>query len=464
MLSLQSLRRGTGHIELPGGLRTVLSEKRESKTGFMQLVLGPVFMLNAGIFFFQALTKSLYAPLLIPFREAYLIDNAQAGLLVTLAFFGYALTRYPSGVLADLIGCTKTVLIGSAAMAISFIGVAFAPSYPLLALATFILGVSSGIYVTAGYTLAVMIGSRERATTATAAFETFGIFASIISPALVTIFVIYLSWQLLFALCGFMLALATLFFFRNRGLAERFETEYALTNKIQTAGANKSNGSHKNRKSKLTRFFSNIKASSFIFRDPRIRRFLIWSTLVGGFGALSLTGINSFIPTFLVEERDYSFELANRLYMIVPVAGLTTKIAIGLLADRFGSKRVMFVNLTLLIFFYIALTLAREHWHLIVLLALVGAASLNTNTLINAYVLRSMPPQYQGAGFGLFSTAYTVIYSFGPFITGLMSGLTGLEKAMQFSVFGAASAVILILSAGYFIPRPGLVRKSSAKE
>ena len=122
------------------------------------------------------------------------------------------------------------MLIGSAAMVLSFIGVAFTPSYPMLALMTFILGVSSGIYVTAGYTLAVIIRSRKRATTATAAFETFGMVSSIIAPLVVTIFVIYLNWQLLFALCGVMLALATLMFYKKRKLADQFEYDYAMQN------------------------------------------------------------------------------------------------------------------------------------------------------------------------------------------------------------------------------------------
>jgi len=64
-----------------------------------------------------------------------------------------------------------------------------------------------------------------------------------------------------------------------------------------------------------------------------------------------------------------------------------------------------------------------------------------------------MPPQYQGAGFGFFSTAYTAIYSFGPYITGLMSGIFGLERAVQLSLFGAVIAIVLIAAARYFIPR-----------
>ncbi|MFU8795413.1 MAG: MFS transporter [Dethiobacteria bacterium] len=426
---------------------------KQESTSFAQLVSGPVFLLNGVIFFFQALTKNLYPPMLVPLREAFLIDNAQAGLLVTLVFFGYALARYPSGVIADQIGCTRTILIGSCAMVISFIGVAFSPSYPLLALMTFILGVSSGIYVTAGYTLAVIIGSRKRATAATGAFETFGILSSVMSPLIVTLFVIYSSWQLLFALCGLLLILATFFFYRKREIAECFESDYAALNGINdekgravSAGAGT--------ESRADGFLSKIRASTAVFKEPVIRRFLIWSTLVGGFGALSLTGISSFIPTFLVEERSYSFDVANRMYIIIPLAGLLTKIVIGWLADRFGSKRVMFINLTLLTLFFLALTLARGHWQLIIILALIGAAALNANTLINAYVLRSMPPRYQGTGFGLFSTAYTVIYSFGPYLTGMLSVRLGLERAMQLSLIGALLAIALILAARHFIPRP----------
>jgi len=135
-----------------------MTVKQSSNNNLFQLIFGSVFLLNAVIFFFQALTKNLFPPLLLPLREAFLIDNAQAGLLVTLVFLGYALARFPSGILADQIGCTKTVLIGSAAMAFSFVGVSLSPGYPTLAVMTFILGVSSGIYVTAGYTLAVIIG------------------------------------------------------------------------------------------------------------------------------------------------------------------------------------------------------------------------------------------------------------------------------------------------------------------
>lgn len=436
---------------VPGDMKAT-NKQRSRRNGLLSLLIGPVFILNALIFLFQALTKNLFPPLLLPLREAFMIDNAQVGLLVTLVFFGYALARFPSGIMADHIGCTKTILLGSAAMALSFLAVAVSPSYPVMAFMTFVLGVSSGVYVTAGYTLAVVIGSRERAATATAAFESFGIVAAIISPILVTVFVIFLNWQLLFIVSGLLLVLMTAAFYRFRERSTEFENEYAVHNGIENKQLDGLPG-QKNSTGTLKGLFRDALTSSVIFRDPLIRRFIIWSTLVGGFGALSWTGINAFIPTFLVEERGYSYEIANQMFIIVAAAGLVAKIATGWLADRFGNNVVMFINLTLSIGLFIGLTLSVGHLQILVILALLGAACLNTNTLINSYVLRNMPPRYQGAGFGLFSTAYTVVYSLGPYMTGFLSELFGLSRAIQLSSIGAVAAAALILAAKYFVPR-----------
>ncbi len=422
------------------------------RTGLLYLLFSTIFFLNAVIFLFQALTKNLFPPLLLPLREAFLIENSQAGMLVTLVFFGYALARFPSGIMADHIGCTKTVLLGSAAMAISFVGVAVSPNYPVMAIMVFILGVSSGVYVTAGYTLAVIIGSRKRAATATAAFESFGIAAGIASPALVTVFVLFLNWQLLFILSGILLAAVTALFLRFKESSFNYEEEYAAQSGFDR-GYIDNPPSPEPPAGMIKKLIRDIRSSTVIFRDPVIRRFIIWSTLVGGLGALSWTGINSFIPTFLVEERGYSYDLANRMFIIVAVAGLAAKIGIGSLADRFGNNPVLLANLALSIIMFFALTLAVGYWQLIAILALLGAACLNTNTLINSYVLRNMPLRYQGAGFGLFSTAYTAIYSLGPYLTGSLADMVGLGKAIQFSSAGAVLAVFLIFSANYFVPK-----------
>lgn len=341
-----------------------------------------IFIINAFIFFFQSLTKSVYAPLIVPFREAFMIDNAQAGLLVTLVFLGYAIARFPSGIMADKWSCTKVIWAGSLAMALSFWTVAVSPNYLSIAFFTFTLGVSSGLYVTAGYTLAVIIGKRKRAATATAAFESFGSVASIISPFLVTGFVLYSNWPWLFFLLGGLLFGLTLLFFRKK--QESLSLEIAAQKNMQEIHCDNLNTATDIKGVK--NLFKKITIPLQVFREPSLRRFIVWSTLIGGLGAISWTGINSFIPTFLVEDKGYSFAGANAMFAIIAVSGLVTKIGIGWLADRFGNRLVLFCILTLSVFLFFALTLANEHWHLLTVLVLLGVTCLNTNTLINSYV------------------------------------------------------------------------------
>jgi len=141
------------------------------------------------------------------------------------------------------------------------------------------------------------------------------------------------------------------------------------------------------------------------------------------------------------------------MFIIVAVAGLAAKIFTGLLADRFGNNPVLFSNLMVSVFLFVSMTLTNNHWLLLIILALLGAACLNTNTLINSYVMRNMPPRYQGAGFGFFSMAYTAVYSLGPYLTGSLAELFGMSRAIQLSSGGAIAAAFLILMASYFIPK-----------
>ena len=322
-----------------------------------------------------------------------------------------------------------------------------------MAVMTFILGINSSIYVTAGYTLAVIIGSRKHAATATAAFEIFGLVAGIISPLLVTLFVIHFSWQLLFIVTGLFLIVLTLFFYKKRSFSASYETVYDRQNGLESIKKARNTSKPEPTGGAIKKLAANFSYATEIFQNPGIRRFLIWSTFVGGLGALSWTGINAFIPTFLVENKGYSYDLANKLYVSVAIAGFAVKIIIGWLADRFGTNAILFINLAISITGFFLLVQAREQLHVIFTLMFLGAMCLNTNTLINSYVLRHMPPSCQGTGFGLFSTAYTAIYSLGPYLTGFLSDLYRLGKAIQLSSVGAILAALLILTARYFLPR-----------
>ncbi len=419
----------------------------------LKTVLSMAFILNALIFFFQAISKNIFPPLLPPLMGIFVIGEEKAGLLVTLVFMGYALARFPSGLLADKIGHARTVLLGSITMAISFIMVGLAPGYYSMAALTFILGVASGIYVTAGYTLAVKMGAQGRAATSTALFEMFGILAGITSPMLVTYFVLQLSWRYLFIFSGAALFLVSfLFYWKDIQSPYYGAVNTRSPKKIQAAVGQAAKGKSFSNKARSLKE-GVMDSLSFISKDIQIRRFIIWSTLVGGLGAITWTGASAFIPTLLVNEKGYEYELANKMFTLVAFSALMTKVGIGWLGDRLGTRWVLVGILSIKAASVLALVTAQSHWAILLILILLGGTSLNSNTLINSYVLRNMPQEYQATGFGLFSTSYTVIYSCGPFITGLLSVQLNLGAAMAISTLGAFTAILLLFLFPVFFPQ-----------
>jgi hypothetical protein len=200
-------------------------------------------------------------------------------------------------------------------MAASFFAVAVSRSFFGIAFFTFLLGVSSGLYVTAGYTLAVLIGSKKCATLATAAFESFGMVAGIVSPFVVSFFVLYLNWPVLFIALGAILSGITLLFWSRHEAARHLEQSLSDEALLSHIACSQARLGGRDLLREMIRPLG-------MLHDPFIRRFLIWSTLVGGLGAISWTGVNSFVPTYLVEQKGYSYEAANAMFALIAVSGL----------------------------------------------------------------------------------------------------------------------------------------------
>ncbi len=68
-----------------------------------------LFVANSFLFFFQGITKYIYVPLVTPIESSFEVGSTEAGLLITLVYLGYALARFPSGILADIFGCPKVI-------------------------------------------------------------------------------------------------------------------------------------------------------------------------------------------------------------------------------------------------------------------------------------------------------------------------------------------------------------------
>ncbi|MGM0409372.1 MAG: MFS transporter, partial [Bacillota bacterium] len=162
-------------------------------------------------------------------------------------------------------------------------------------------------------------------------------------------------------------------------------------------------------------------------------------------------GFESFIPTALAEIKGYSFSNANQLFSIIAVSGIISKMGVAWAADKYGVKRI-FAGITVInLVVFILFTLNISHYMIIFSLILLGVSFKSHNTLINSYVMKKSPEKYQGTGFGLFSTLYTIIYSLGPVVIGFFIDNFGLITGMRFSLIGIAISLPLVITFKYWI-------------
>ena len=401
-----------------------------------------LFIANSFLFFFQGITKFIYVPLVTPIESSFEVGSTEAGLLITLVYLGYALARFPSGILADIFGCPKVIAGTGLLMSASLMLVGISPNFMAMAVFSFIMGASTGLYVTAGYSYSVILGQDRFETVSTALLETFGGISGLVAPLFVV-----LIWETL----G--LPISILFFIMAAGalLASVIFIWLAKKNNLLEAESRKQGGAS-GESASLADIWPKVKGTVAVLKEPAINRFIIWSTLVGGFGAFAIKGFESFIPSFLHNLGGYSFSNANQLFAIVAISGLITKMVVAWAADKFGSKRILFVFyiFNFALFFY--LTTAPGHIGVIATLMLFGITFKSHNTVINSYVLKVMPKEYQGTGFGLFSTLYTAIYSAGAVFTGFIADQTGnLVIGMRAAVIGVVIAFVCLVLFKFFV-------------
>ncbi|MFW5790727.1 MAG: MFS transporter [Bacillota bacterium] len=394
-----------------------------------------LFIANSFLFFFQGLTKVIYVPLVTPIESSFEVGSTEAGLLITLVYLGYALARFPSGILADIFGCPKVIAGTGLLMSASLMLVGISPNFYAMALFSFIMGASTGLYVTAGYSYSVILGQDRFETVSTALLETFGGISGLVAPLFVV-----LIWETL----G--LSVSAFFYIMAAGalLASVIFIWLAKKNDLLAAENSKEAGAS-GESASLADIWPKLKGTVKILKEPAINRFIIWSTLVGGFGAFAIKGFESFIPSFLHNAGGYSFSNANQLFAIVAISGLITKMVVAWAADKFGSKRILFVFyiFNFILFFY--LTTAPGNIGVIATLIFFGVTFKSHNTVINSYVLKVMPKEYQGTGFGLFSTLYTAIYSAGAVFTGFIADQAGsLVIGMRAAVIGVIIAFVCL--------------------
>ncbi|WP_251344284.1 MFS transporter [Haloplanus halophilus] len=364
-------------------------------------------------------------PALLPqVKTTFGLDNAAAGLAVTVIWGCYALMQFPAGLLADRLG-ERTVLATSLALSAGSLALlAAAPLFVVFLAGAAAFGIGSGLYGPArGTSLSKAFPRNDGA--AFGITLAAGSLGSAVIPLVAGAAVGLVGWRLLIG--GTMPA-----FLVVAGLAWTTLPE-PIESRTRPDGGDRT-------------------AESLSVRDalrglPRALRDrdVVLATVALTFYLFAFQGLTAFLPTYLVSHEGIGQSVAGVIFASLFVGGAISQLGIGSAADRFGARPTLVAVAGVAVVTLLAVPFADGRLVWVVLVFLLGTR-MAIAPVTNSYVVALLPADVQGAAWGFLRTCLFLVGSTGSVFVGTMADAGHFDAA--FLALGGVTAVAVVCYAG----------------
>lgn len=260
------------------------------------------------LWFLNFSCRTIFSPLLPVIVDEFTISHALAGGLFFFLSVGYAAAVLLSGLLSARIGHKRTIGLSFAVVMMILCSLKYASNYYSIAVGSFLIGLGSGLYLPSAIPMLTSIYRRRNWGKAIALHDTGAHFSILFIPLLTALGLKFIHWKNLFIiLCGACLIMIIFFWLFIPNI------------------------SHKN--DKKARFSSILRRVDF---------WVIAALWV--FATAANLGVYNVVPLFLVKERGIPIETANAIFGFSRVGGVFVAIVAGMLADRYGVKKVLYIS------------------------------------------------------------------------------------------------------------------------
>ena len=263
------------------------------------------------------------------------VSVALLGMVVALGYAPFGLGALPGGILADMYGTKRLVLLCLAGMSLSFLVLSLATNIYVIAVGLVLWGMAASIYHPSGLSL-ISTGVEERGTV----FAWHGIAGNVgiaLGPFVAATLLIFLDWQLVAALLAIPGLVAVAY-----GLRADFDPKGAVEHpETETEDEDESEGETADEALSLSELWGQ---SRVLFASAFALVFVIVT-----FEGLFYRGVLTYLPEILhglpaMEAFELSAELrgiepADYIYVGFLVVGMAGQYAGGKLTDRVSTER-----------------------------------------------------------------------------------------------------------------------------
>ena len=292
------------------------------------------------LWFLNASSRNVLSPLLPIIEDELAITHALAGGLFFYMSIGLTIAVFMTGWISKHIGNKRAVIYSFIMLLLVLLCFKYAHTYYYFAAFSFLLGLSSGIYLPCAVPLITSIVSRGNWGKVIGFHDTAPAFSFLAIPILVAFTLRFYHWKTFFI----MISSACVFFIILFWV-------FAPDPRPQ--------------KEKKSRYATILRRTDFWILS------ILWIM-----AAMATAGIYNIIPLFLVKEKGMHLELANTILGISRIGGIFATILVGFLIDRFAVKKILFIILFITGLSTVGVALAQVFWLLVGTLILQATVSV----------------------------------------------------------------------------------------
>lgn len=337
--------------------------------------------------------RVVISPLLPAIIDAFDASTGLMGLALTGMWAAFALTQFPSGLLADRFGERRVIV---ASLGLGTLGgglLAFAPSFAAFAVVALLVGAGVGLYYPAG--TALLTRRFEDTGWPLGVHAAAGPVGGLVAPLLAVEVAARSTWRAGIA-AGALVVLVTLVLVGGGiGATPPVRPGGSLRDRVDVASL------------------------WALLSRPRIA----YTTAIAIATGYTWQAFLSFFPTFLVEYHAFSVERAGLFFGVIFVFSAVGLPLAGRLSDAFGRDTIMALVLSLVAAGF-GLVVTLDGVGLIVGIVVLGSG-MNWGGILHSRYMDAFGPEERGTGFGLVRSVSVLLAASGNVVTGTVAEIAG---------------------------------------
>jgi MFS family permease len=360
--------------------------------------------------------RLVISPVVPDITAEFGVSTAAVGLALSGMWAAYALSQFPSGVLADRFGERRVILTAVGVTGLASGLLALSPGYAVFAATTVLLGAGAGLH----YSVATSFLARhfDRVGRAIGVHVTGAPLAGLAAPVAAAALAARYGWRAAMLLGAAVAVPVFVLFVSQVRETPPARPDVEMRSRLQVGPLRE------------------------LLARPEIR--LTTAVAVGG--AFSWQATASFLPTFLITYHDLPTGEAGGLFSAYFLVHGVAQPVLGSLSDRFGRDGVAAAAFALGSVGYGALILG-SGLAVVAAVGLVGVG-MSWGAPVQSRFIDHLDESERAAGFGLVRTVYMLVGSLGSVVVGGLAAVAGWAAAFGLLV------VVAVLEVGLTAGRP----------